>query len=73
MSDRRYIYSVPLLEKAEWVVVDLDDPWVVQPDSPLLNRHPEVVRGFAERIERDSRWRKVFERDSVLVFRKIVS
>ena len=70
LSARRYIYSVPLLARAEWVVVDLDDPWTVQPDSPLLNRHPEVVRAFARKIESDSSWDKVFERDRVLVFRK---
>ena len=71
LSARRYIYSVPLLERAEWVVVDLDDPWVVRPDSPILNRHPEIVRAFAKRLERDPDWRKVFERDRVLVFRML--
>ena len=70
LSARRYIYSIPLLERAEWIVVDLDDPWVVRPDSPLLNRHPEVVRAFARRVESDPHWRKVFERDRVLVFRR---
>ncbi len=70
LSARRYVYSVPLLERAEWVVVDLDDPWTVRPDSPLLNRHPEVVRAFAERLEQSPDWRKVFERDRVLVFRR---
>ena len=70
LSARRYIYSVPLLERAEWVVVDLDDPWTVRPDSPLLNRHPEVVRAFVERLEQSPDWRKIFERDRVLVFRR---
>jgi len=71
LSARRHIYSIPLLERAEWVVVDLDDPWVVRPDSPILNHHPEVVRAFATRLERDPRWRKAFERDRVLVFRRV--
>jgi uncharacterized membrane protein len=70
LSARRYIYSIPLLERAEWVVVDLDDPWVVRSDSPLLNRHPEVVRAFVARVESDPRWRKVFARDRVLVFQR---
>jgi uncharacterized membrane protein len=72
LSARRYIYSVPLLENAEWVVVDLDDPWTVRADSPLLNRHPEVVRAFATQLEQSPDWRKVFERDRVLVFRRVV-
>ena len=70
LSARRYVYSIPLLQRAEWVVVDLDDPWVVRPDSPLLNRRPEVVRAFAKRLDLDPGWRKVFERDRVLVFRR---
>ena len=47
---------------AEWVVVDLTDPWVVRPDSPILTRHPKVVRalvrsprGRPERGRRSSR------------------
>ncbi len=71
LSARRYIYSIPLLERAEWVVVDLDDPWVVRSDSPILNHHPEVVRAFAQRVESDPHWRKVFARDRVLVFRRV--
>lgn len=71
LSARRYVYAIPKLERAEWVVVDLDDPWTVRPDSPLLNRHPEVVRSFAEGLERDAGWLKVFERDRVLVFRRV--
>jgi uncharacterized membrane protein len=71
LSARRYFYSVPNLGRAEWVVVDLDDPWVVRRDSPILTNHPEVVRAFAARIERDRGWRTVFERDGVLVFRKV--
>jgi len=71
LSARRYIYSIPLLERAEWVVVDLDDPWVVRLDSPILNHHPEVVRAFAARLGRDPRWRKAFERNRVLVFRRV--
>ena len=71
LSARRYVYSVPNLGRAEWVVVDLADPWVVSTDSPILTNHPKVVRAFAERIERNPSWRKVFERGGVLVFRKV--
>ena len=70
LSARRYVYSVPNLDRAEWVVVDGDDPWVVSADSPILTNHPEVVRAFAVGLERDRHWRKVFEREGVLVFRR---
>ena len=69
LSDRRYVYSVPVLRKAEWVVLDLRDPWVVRPDSPVLTRHPEVVHALAMRLEDDPSWTKVFDRGRVLVFR----
>jgi uncharacterized membrane protein len=70
LSARRYVYSVPVLRRAEWAVVDLDDPWVVSEDSPLLTNHPEIVRAFAERLKSDASWTTVFERDGVLVFRR---
>jgi uncharacterized membrane protein len=70
LSDRQYIYSIPHLGRATWVVVDLADPWVVTRDSPLLNNDPEVVRAFVRRLDRDASWHKVFERERVLVYRK---
>ena len=70
LSARQYISSVPTLGRATWVVVDRGDPWVVRPDSPILTRHPEIVRAFVARLERDSAWRKVFDRAGVVVFRR---
>jgi uncharacterized membrane protein len=70
LSGRRYVYSVPNLFDAEWVVVDVDDPWVVRPDSPILTRHPKVVRRLVARLEGDTAWSKVFQRDGVFVFRR---
>jgi uncharacterized membrane protein len=70
LSARRFVYSVPLLGRAEWVVIDRGDPWVVRPDSPILTNHPEIVRALARRLERDTVWRAVFEREGVVVFRK---
>ena len=59
-----------MLGRATWVVVDRADPWIVTPDSPILTRHPEVVRAFVARLDRDPALAKVFERDGVLVFRR---
>jgi hypothetical protein len=64
------VYSVPVLGRAEWVVVDLEEPWVTRLDSPILTSHPEVVRAFAARLREDLGWRVVFERDGVVVFRR---
>jgi uncharacterized membrane protein len=73
LSGRRYVFTVPMLGTAEWVVVDLDDPWVTRPDSPILTRHPKVVRRFVERLANDPQWTKVFEKHRVLVFRRSAS
>ena len=70
LSDRRYVYSVPLLGRAQWAVVDLGDPWIVRPDSPILTNHPEVVRAFAARLEREPGWVVAFRRDDVVVLRR---
>ena len=69
LSARRQVYSVPVLGDAEWVVVDLDEPWVTRLDSPILTSHPEVVLAFAERLRHDPAWSTVFDREGVLVFR----
>jgi uncharacterized membrane protein len=70
LSARRQVYSVPVLGDAEWVVVDLDEPWVTRLNSPILTSHPEVVLALAERLERDPVWTTVFERAGVVVFRR---
>jgi hypothetical protein len=71
LSARRYVYSVPLLERATWAVVDRADPWVVTRDSPILTNHPELVSAFVARLEDDPGWEPVFDRAGVVVFRKV--
>jgi uncharacterized membrane protein len=71
LSARKAIYTIPVLGEATWVLLDLDDPWATRPDSPLLHKRPAQVRLLARRLERDSAWRKVFEEDGVLLFRKL--
>ena len=70
LSARRYSYVVPVIGRATWIVLDTHDPWVTSPNSPILTRRPERVRALARRIASNPEWRKVFERDGVLVFRK---
>ena len=70
LAARRYLYSVPNLGRASWVVVDTGDPWTVSVDSPILSRRPKVVRRFASGLRDDPSWELVFEREGVLVFRK---
>jgi hypothetical protein len=71
LSARRYVYSVPNLLRATWVVVDRADPWTVEPGSPVLLNRPEVVEAFVARLERDPAWELVSDRAGVVVFRKV--
>ena len=76
LSARRYFYSVPVLGRAEWVIVDSRDPWLPLPplDShrPTWGRKdPALLEAFRVRLETRSDWRKVFERSGVFVFRKV--
>ena len=70
LSARHAIYTVPVLGDATWALLDLEDPWATSPESPLLHKRPAQVRLLARRLDADRRWRKVFERDGVLVFQK---
>ena len=74
LSARRYFYSPPVLGRAEWIVVDTQDPWVVGKAVNLtLGPYPELLATFRHRIERSSEWDKVFDQDGVLVFRRVGS
>jgi uncharacterized membrane protein len=71
LSARRYVYSVPIVRRAEWALVDLDDPWVVSADSPVLTRHPEVVSAFVKRLRKSPAWHEVSDESGVIVFRRV--
>jgi hypothetical protein len=73
LSARRYVYSVPVLGDAEWVLVDRGDPWVVRAGSPLLTNHPEVIASLVKGLEESHAWREVSDEAGVVVFRKVDS
>jgi len=70
LSARRYVYSVPIVDRAEWIVLDTWDPRIAKPGSTILEWDPAGFQRFRQRIERGAGWVRVFERDGVLVFRK---
>ena len=69
LADRRYLLSVPVLGRAEWVVIDVSDPWI--PEAFGGRRDPEALRRFQSELEQSPAWRKVFEQAGVLVYRKV--
>jgi uncharacterized membrane protein len=69
LAERRYLYSVPVVGRAEWIVLEQADVWIPQAYSGTSE--PEVLRTFELEMRRSSGWRKVFDEDGVLVFRKV--
>jgi hypothetical protein len=63
-SERRYVFSVPRIRNADWIALDRADPTLGDVEAP------EHFARFVMSIERDPRWRKVFDRESVLVFER---
>ena len=68
LSARRYFYSAPVLKRAEWVVIELQDAAV--PGTPVGSWAPRRIRQFAASLRASSNWELVFERNGVLVFRR---
>jgi uncharacterized membrane protein len=69
LSARRYFYSVPVLGRSEWIVLETADAWIPR-DVGGFGDRPRLER-FHRRIERSPAWAKVFEKDGVVVFRKL--
>lgn len=74
VSARRYVYGAPVVgppgARAEWAVLDMRNAWM--PFGPRGGTvYPERLEAFRRRLERSPDWEKVFERDYVLVFRRL--
>ncbi len=69
LSERRYLYSVPVVGRADWIVVDTDDAWI--PRQFGGEPDPDALVAFVGRLREDPRWVKVFDEEGVLVFRKV--
>lgn len=64
LSERRRVLSFPVLKGATWIAVD-------ETRASYLDRNDQVaaVRVLVE-LRRDREWRRVFERDGIVVFRR---
>src|SRR5213075_3287711 len=52
LSARRYIYSVPVLGEAEWVVLDLSDSWIPNSERGGGASDPERLRRLERSLAR---------------------
>jgi uncharacterized membrane protein len=71
LSARRYVYAVPTVERADWIVVDLKDPSIAA--VPVGYHSPPQLRAFVRSIETSDDWRRVFSREDVRVYQRVGS
>ena len=69
LSARRYVYTIDVLGRADWVVLDTGSPGMERRNSH--NATMKNVREVGKRLERSASWRAVFNEDGVLVFRRV--
>ncbi len=71
LVERRYLYVLPEVGRAEWVVLDTQDRWLLDDELPVLAEQPQVVLDtLRRRFEMDRRWTRVLAEDGVYVFRR---
>jgi hypothetical protein len=70
LSARRYVYGAPVVGTAEWAVLDMRNSWM--PRGPRGgDAYPGRLEAMRRRLERSVGWEKVFERNHVVVFRRV--
>jgi uncharacterized membrane protein len=78
LSARKEFFSIPRIENAEWVVIDMHDPWVpLPPRKPIRStwgrKDPVLLEALRRQLERSSDWYRVSAAHGVLVFRRVQS
>ena len=70
LSARRYVYSVPMLGHSQWAVLDMRNAWMWDGRRGGAT-YPERLTAFRESLAQSPVWKKVFDEDDVLVFRRV--
>jgi uncharacterized membrane protein len=78
LSARRRFFSIPRIEKADWVVIDMQDPWVpLPPHKPIRStwgrKDPALLGRLRMQLERSPHWHRVSVSHGVFVFRRVRS
>jgi uncharacterized membrane protein len=70
LAARRYLFAVPVVDRAEWIVLESLDTWT--PDLVSGTSKPQSVRELLEQLQLSREWQQVYESHGVFVFRKVV-
>ena len=83
LSERQDIYSFPLVEPADWIVVDREDTWMpvlISSRRPLPDSSIPPIEGFERplrmtetirALRQDPQWEVVFDSEGIMVFRRV--
>lgn len=71
LSARRYIYTIPTVGRAEWIVADASDTWI--PWIVAGKEQPKLLESFLRDVRASEAWETVLAREGVYVFRKVAS
>ncbi|MBM2821791.1 MAG: hypothetical protein HW413_537 [Thermoleophilia bacterium] len=69
LSARRQIFTVPVVARSDWIVLDSSDAYI--PGIVVGRENPELLRTFLRRIETSTKWEKLLDRNGVFVFRRV--
>jgi uncharacterized membrane protein len=70
LSERRRIFAFPVRSEADWLIVDTRDPWLAGAGE---GSNPWLYATELARVRADPAWRPVFERQGILVLRRVDS
>lgn len=70
LSSRRYVYLVPELGRAEWVVIDERDSWIANPGAVSGSSAPRRLEEFLQRMENSASWNRTYAAEGVFVFHR---
>jgi uncharacterized membrane protein len=79
VSDRRHVYTFPVVTRAKWVIVDETDPLLPPPRAPGtglsapvydLTWQPARLKSAIAAMKRDPEWVPVFSRSGILVWHR---
>ena len=72
LAGRRYLYSLPEVGDAEWIVLDTQDRWLPDERLAALSERPDAdLAALRRRFAVDPRWETVLTVDGVYVFRRL--
>jgi hypothetical protein len=72
LSARRYVYSVPVIGRARWAVIDTWNPWITGPGGQR-GLYPALLGRFLRRLQAKPGWVTVLDRDGVVVMKRVGS